>query len=173
MTTGSVTGRPERPRAAFRGALLIAAAAAVLTAPSAVGGGARYCSNEVNCADISVSGHAEPQPIKRGGTSELKITPKNDGPSPAYGIDLQVTVPSQLKILDVRLFGGRSCSVKGTFVRCDFGDFRREQLGVVRIKVKGTRRGTFISDADVYSQGIEDPNGGNNQVSMTIGVQKR
>ena len=82
-------------------------------------------------------------------------------------------MPRELKILDVRQYGGRSCSTQGTFVRCDFGDFRREQLGVVRIKVKGTRRGTFISDADVYSQGIGDPNGGNNQVSMTIGVQKR
>lgn len=152
--------------------LLLAAAIVLIAPPTAAGGGGRYCGNELNCADVSISGHAEPQPIKRGGTSELKITPKNDGPSPAYGIDVQVDVPRELKILDVRMFGGRSCSAEGTFVRCDFGDFRREQLGVVRIEVKGKKRGTFISDAKVYSQGIEDPNGGNNQVSMTIAVGK-
>lgn len=132
------------------------------------------CSNETHCADVSVSGHAEPQPIYRGDKSELKITPKNDGPSPAYGVDLQVDVPHQLEILEVRAHGARSgCNVDGTFVRCDMGDFAPEQLGVVRIEVKGTETGTFISRARVYSQGVEDPNGGNGQVSMTIHVKSR
>lgn len=172
----SGTGRPWRPQVIAPFVAALGLLAAVLIAPSAIGwsGGTPYCSNEVNCADIGVSGHAEPQPIRRGNTSTLKITPKNNGPSPAYGIDLQVDVPSQLKILEVRSFGARGgCKVNGTFVRCDFGDFVREQLGVAKIKVKGTRTGTFISEAKVYSQGVEDPNGGNGQVSMTIMVQKR
>lgn len=149
--------------------------ALALGAASPAGGASagQRCTSTDGCADVSVSGHAEPQPIKRGGTSELKITPKNDGPGSAYGIDLQVDVPSQLKILEVRNYGGYGCSVKGTFVRCNLGDFANQQLAVVRIKVKGMKRGTWVSNARVYSSGITDPNGGNNQVSMTVGVQKR
>ena len=155
---------------------LVLAAVLAAVAPQASAGdppGASRCSSIDGCADVSVSGHAEPQPIKRGGRSELKITPKNDGPGAAYGIDLQVNVPYQLKILGVRNYGGFGCKVKGTFVQCDLGDFANQQEAVVRITVKGKRRGTWISDAKVYSSGITDPNGGNNQVSMTIGVQKR
>jgi len=148
--------------------------AALLLAPGAHGwGGSSYCSNEVSCADVGISGHAEPQPIRRGNTSSLKISPKNNGPSTAYGIEVHTNVNPGLRIKDVRIYGGQSCSVSGSFVRCFFGDFVREQMGVVVIKVKGPKTGTFISDAKVYSQGVEDPNGGNGQVSMTIHVQKR
>ena len=158
----------------FTSALVTAGALLALAAPAAGGPDpAPRCSTIDGCADVSVSGHAEPQPIRRGETSELKITPKNDGPGAAYGIDLQVNVPYQLKIKKVTLYGGRSCKTKGTFVQCDMGDFANQQEGVVRIKVKGTRVGTWISDAKVYSQGVTDPNGGNGQVSMTIGVLKR
>lgn len=131
------------------------------------------CSNTHSCADVSISGHAEPQPIRRGEKSELKITPKNDGPSAAYGIEVHVDVPRQLKIKRTRVYGGSHCDVKGTFVQCYMGDFANQQLGVIRITVKAKRRGTFVSRARVYSQGIEDPNGGNGQVAMTIGVKGR
>ena len=158
------------------GALLLAAGTLLLSVSTATGGSAtaERCTTVAGCADISVSGHAEPQPIKRGGFSELKITPKNDGPGAAYGIDLQVNVPSALRIKKATAYGARGgCRVKGTFVRCDMGDFANQQEGVVRIKVKGMKTGTWISEAKVYSQGVTDPNGGNGQVSMTIMVQKR
>lgn len=161
------------------GVLALGLGVLLLTAPQASGGPDRAvqldrCSTIDGCADVSVSGHAEPQPIKRGGFSELKITPKNDGPGTAYGIDLQVNVPSQLRIKKATAYGARGgCKVKGTFVRCDMGDYVSQQEGVVRIKVKGMKTGTFISEAKVYSQGVTDPNGGNGQVSMTIMVQRR
>ena len=161
-------GAALAPLAIVAGALALAGAA-----DGWHGGGAARCSQSYGCADVSVSGHAEPQPIKRKGRSELKVTPKNDGPGAAYGIDLQVDVPRQLKILKVVHYGGNSCYFRGTFVQCDLGDFANQQEAVVRITVKGKRKGTWISDAKVYSQGVTDPNGGNNQVSMTIGVQRR
>ena len=161
-------------------AVVSALGAALLLGPAQASGGAdapaaaERCNTIDGCADVSVSGHAEPQPIRRGGYSELKITPKNDGPGTAYGIDLQVNVPSQLRIKKVTPYGARGgCKVRGTFVRCDMGDYVSQQEGVVRIKVKGMKTGTFISDAKVYSQGVIDPNGGNGQVSMTIMVQPR
>ena len=90
----------------------------------------------------------------------------------ALAIDLQATIPSGLKILGVRHYGGRSCSHKGTFVRCDLGDFASQQIAVVRVKVRGVKLGTHIARAKVYSSGVNDPNGGNNQVSATLMVQR-
>jgi len=145
--------------------------AACLLAPAAAGGG--RCGDQTCRADVSVSGHAEPQPIRRGETSELKVTPKNDGPDGALAIDLQVDVPHQLKILKTRVHGGFGCDVQGTFVQCDMGDFASQQLGVVRIKVRGKKKGTYVSKAKVYASDVDDPNGGNNQVGMTIGVKGR
>ncbi|MFN8150163.1 MAG: hypothetical protein U0R24_03410 [Solirubrobacterales bacterium] len=169
----------RRPRALLRGAVAAFAGACALLAlgPQAAGAGSTgaqaRCSASDGCADVSISGYSTPQPIKRGRTSELKITPKNDGPGSAYGIDLQVDVPSQLKIVSVRNYGGWGCAVQGTWVRCNLGDFANQQLAVVVIKVKGTQRGTWVSNARVYSSGITDPNGGNNQVGITVGVGKR
>jgi hypothetical protein len=46
-------------------------------------------------ADVGISGHAEPQPIRRGETARLKITVKNDGPDGALGVWMQSDVPRQ------------------------------------------------------------------------------
>lgn len=58
-------------------------------------------------------------------------------------------------------------------MRCDLGNFRREQEAVVVIKVRAPKLGYYISRGKVYSSGVNDPNGGNNQVGMTIGVIRR
>lgn len=166
-TVNDVQRRRLLPLSAFLG---LPVALLVVISPASAG---RLCETDPCRADIDISGHSEPQPIYQGETSEIKLTPKNDGYDGAFGIDVQATVPYELKILSVTLYGGRSgCTVKGTFVRCDFGDFRREQEGVVRIKVCGTKPGFWITPAKVYSQGVDDPNGGNNQVSTTTGVLK-
>ena len=155
--------------------LLLAPAAAALAtfALATVATGRGPCGDQACRADVSVSGHAEPQPIRRGETTELKITPKNNGPDSAFRIDLQVDVPRQLKILSTRVHGGFGCDVDGTFVQCDMGDFAAEQLGVVRIKVKGKKKGTWVSKARVYASDVDDPNGGNGQVGITVGVLGR
>ena len=155
---------------AFLAALALAACAAMAFAAIALGG---RCGDQTCRSDMSVSGHAEPQPIRKGEKTELKITPKNDGPDGALAVDLQVDVPRQLKILDTRVHGGFGCNVSGTFVQCNMGDFAKDQLGVVRIQVKGKKKGTFVSNARVYAYDIDDPNGGNNQVGVTVGVQGR
>lgn len=61
----------------------------------------------------------------------------------------------------------------GNFVRCELGDFAREQEAVVRIRVRATRLGTYLSPAKVYASDVNDPNGGNNQVTATLKVVKR
>lgn len=150
--------------------VLIAVMVALAAAP-AVGGG--RCGPDACRADVSVSGHAEPQPIRVGETSELKVTPKNNGVDGALKIDLQITVADGLRVLGLKRYGGNSCTRKGQFIRCDMGDFKREQEGVVVVKVKGPKRGFFISRAKVYSSGVVDKNRGNNSVRMTIGVLPR
>jgi Domain of unknown function DUF11 len=150
-------------------AFALALLAAGALAPAATGGG--RCGDQPCRADMSVSGHAEPQPIRKGQKTELKVTPKNDGPDGALAVDLQVDVHRKLKILGTRVFGGFGCDVQGTFVQCDMGDFARDQLGVVRIKVKGKKKGTFVSNARVYASDIIDSNGGNDRVGITVGVQ--
>lgn len=150
---------------------LVAFAGLAAATPGALADG--RCGPNRCRADVSISGHAEPQPIHVGETSVLKVTPKNDGYDGTTGIDTQIFVNEGLKIVSVKRYGGRSCTRKGSFVRCDFGPFRREQEGVVRVKVRATKLGFSISKAVVYSDGVDDPNGGNNQVSMTVGVIPR
>jgi uncharacterized repeat protein (TIGR01451 family) len=154
-------------------ALLLGLLAALLVLPAAAGADGR-CGPKECKADVGIAGHAEPQPIRRGETTRLKITVKNNGPDGALGVWMQTDVPRQLKIVRVdRYGGGWSCDVQGTFVKCDLGDFRREQEVVVVITVRGAVRGTWITDAYAYSGDGTDGNAGNGHVSMTVGVRPR
>ena len=146
----------------------LAAAFAFAAAPAALGDG--RCGSQPCHADVDISGHSEPQPIRLNETSSIKVTAKNNGYDGALKIDMQVDVPKQLRILSVKRYGGNSCTVKGTFVRCDLGDFAREQEAVVRIKVRGKRVGFWISRGRVYASDVDDTNKGNNHVEMTTGV---
>ena len=148
---------------------LAAVGAAVLASP-AIGG---RCGDQTCRSDMSISGHAEPQPIRRGEKSTLKITPKNDGPDGALAVEVHVDVPYQLKILRTEVHGGHGCSVQGTFIDCEMGDFASQQLGVIKVRVKGKKKGTYVSNARVFAYDIDDPNGGNGQVGITVGVQGR
>lgn len=157
---------------AMVGGLLAVAVGALAGASPALA-----CSTSDGCADVSVSGHAEPQPIRKGERTTLKITPKNDGPGQTYGIKVTAEVPKQLKVKRVRMTGDGNdygCSDNGYgFVECYPGDFGAQELAVIKIRVKARRKGTHITPVKVYSQGTNDPNGGNNQVSITVGVQGR
>ncbi len=154
-----------------KGYLILPAAllAAALLAPSSAISG--RCGDATCRSDMSISGHAEPQPIRKGEKTELKITPKNDGPDGALAVEVHVDIPQQLKVKDTRVHGGFGCSVQGTFVDCEMGDFAKDQLGVIRIEVKGRKKGTYVSQARVFAYDIDDPNGGNGQVGITVGVQ--
>ncbi len=148
--------------------------AGLLVVPGALGKHQRGCTTTDGCADISISGHAAPQPIRRGETSWLVVKPKNDGPGTSWGVAVHVDVPSQLKVLKTQTYGARSgCSVKGTYVSCDFGDFVSQQRGTLKIKVRGRKKGTFISKAIDFSPYTGNPNSGNNHVEITIGVEHR
>ena len=158
--------------------LTIPIAAAALTAAALLGppaATARDCTIEGKCADISVSGHAEPQPIRKGEKTTLKITAKNDGPVPSYGDWIQATIPKELKVKRQTISGdGKDygCSDNGYgFVKCYTGDLVANELSVVKIRVKAKKKGTFIIPVQAYADGsTNDPNGGNNQVSITVGV---
>lgn len=160
------TGLTRMARAVCSG--LVAASAFVVLGAVALADG--RCGTQTCRADVGIAGHAEPQPIRVGEQSALKVTAKNNGYDGALAIDVQVDVADGLQILSVTHYGGRSCTTRGQFVRCDFGDFRREQQAVVVIAVRGTRTGTFISRGRVYASDVADPNGGNGQVAMTVGV---
>jgi hypothetical protein len=139
---------------------------------------ARECTVEGKCADISISGHAEPQPIRKGGKTTLKLTAKNNGEVQSYGNWVQVTVPAGLNVKRQTIEGdGKDygCSDNGYgFVKCYTGDLSKNEVSVVKIRVKAKKKGTFIIPAQAYADGsTSDPNGGNNQVSITVGVGRR
>lgn len=140
--------------------------AGVLAAPAQAG----RCGDAACRADLSVSGHAEPQPIHVGERSEFKFTVQDNGPDGALAVKLQVRVSAGVKIIDAVVYGGQSCSVGGTFVQCDIGDLVKMQQAVVRVRVRGVTTGTFSGRADVFGYDIDDPNGGNDQVTGTLGV---
>lgn len=153
--------------------LTAALATALIGSTTAV---ARDCTIESKCADISISGHAEPQPIRRGETTTLKLTAKNNGPVGSYGGWIQVTVPNELKVKRKSISGDGNdygCSDNGYgFVKCYTGDLSKEELSVVKITVKAKKRGTYVIPAQAYADGsTNDPNGGNNQVGITVGVK--
>ena len=134
------------------------------------------CTVEAKCADISISGHAEPQPIHRGEKTTLKLTAKNNGVVQSYGDWVQVTVPHELKVKRKSIEGdGKDygCSDNGYgFVKCYTGDLSQNEVSVVKIRVKAKKKGTFIIPAQAYADGsTSDPNGGNNQVSITVCVK--
>jgi hypothetical protein len=122
-------------------------------------------------ADLGIWGYAVRQPIKRGETTQLKFVVKNNGASGAHTIYLQATIPYQLSIRRYRLYGGLGCQVKGTFIKCRMGNFALEQQGTLLVTVRGTKRGTWISDANVFATGSTDEKDGNNAVHATIMVQ--
>jgi hypothetical protein len=123
--------------------------------------------------DMTIWGYGVRQPIYRDDTTQLKFVVKNNGPGRATGVWLQATVPAALHIRATRLYGGRSCSVKGTFVKCALGDFVSQQNATVLVDVRGDAVGTWITQADVYSTDGKDISGGNGQVGATIMVKPR
>lgn len=139
---------------------------------------ARDCTVEGKCADISISGHAEPQPIRRGEKTTLKLTAKNNGPAASHGDWVQTQVPQGLKVKRKTISGDGNdygCEDNGFgFVKCYTGDLTKNEVSVVKIRVKAKEKGTFIIPAYAYADGsTSDPNGGNGQVSITVGVGGR
>ncbi len=122
--------------------LTAALAAGLVGSTTAV---ARDCTVENKCADISISGHAEPQPIRRGETTTLKLTAKNNGPVGSFGDWVQITVPRELKVKRKRISGDGNdygCSDNGYgFVKCYTGDLAKEELSVVKVTVKAEEEG--------------------------------
>jgi hypothetical protein len=123
--------------------------------------------------DMTIWGYGVRQPIYRDDTTQLKFVVKNNGPGRATGVWLQATVPAALHIRATKLYGGGSCSVKGTFMKCALGDFVSQQNATVLVDVRGDAVGTWITQADVYSTDGKDTSGGNGQVRATIMVKPR
>jgi hypothetical protein len=141
--------------------LAAVAAALAVTAPA----------QAASRSDLGIWGHAVREPVKRGETTQLKFVIKNNGPDGGHGVVLQVTVPYALQIRRWKLYGGLGCTVKGTFVRCRMGAYALEQEGTLLVTVRATRRGTYVSDADVHATGSSDGVDGNNAVHATIMVR--
>lgn len=151
----------------FLGVLL---AASVSAAPAQAG----RCGAADSChADLSVAGHAEPQPIRVGEQSAYVFKIKDEGPDSALTVKVQTTIPAGLKILGTEVYGGGSCTVSGTFVECQLGDFQPFQSTEVKVKVQGMAVGTYLAKAEVFGYDIVEPSGGNNQVTATLGVFAR
>jgi uncharacterized repeat protein (TIGR01451 family) len=123
--------------------------------------------------DMTIWGWGVRQPVYKGETTQLKFVVKNNGPDTATGVWVQTDVPAGLHVLGTKLYGGRSCSVQGTFVKCQMGDFVDQQEGTVLVDVRADDAGTWITEADVYSTDGRDTSPGNYQVRATIMVKSR
>jgi hypothetical protein len=84
---------------------------------------------------------------------------------------MRAEVPAALPIVRWRLYGGLGCTVTGTFVRCRLGDLAREQQATVRLSVRGTRRGTWMTEADVDALGSMDSRVANAHAQATLVVR--
>lgn len=125
--------------------------------------GAQSCKS-----DLSVSGHAEPSPIKVGETARLKFFVRNNGPDGTESTDFKTTVPEGLDIVSTQTYDGPQCGLSGRFVDCKLGAFAAFQTMTVQVDVKARRAQTFTIPGNVYGYGSDDPNGGNGQVSVSL-----
>lgn len=154
---------PRRLLVALGGTALVASGAGVALADGRCGAAA--CRS-----DVGVSGYAAPQPVAVGARSQLKFTVKNNGPDGTEGTELQTTVPEGLRIRSTVTHDGPQCGQDGRFVQCRLGPFAKNQSMAVDVDVEATRAGTYVVPAKVFGAGSDDPNGGNGQVSVTLGV---
>lgn len=125
--------------------------------------GAQSCKS-----DMSVSGHAEPSPIKVGETARLKFFVRNNGPDGTESTDFKTTVPEGLDVVGTQTYGGPQCGLSGRFVDCKLGAFAAFQTMTVQVEVKARRATTFTIPGNVYGYGSDDPNGGNGQISISL-----
>jgi hypothetical protein len=123
--------------------------------------------------DMTIWGWGVRQPVYQGETTQLKFVIKNNGPDTATGTWIQTNVPAGLHILGTKLYGGQSCDVKGTFVKCQMGDFVDQQEGTLLVDVRADQAGTWITEADVYSTDGRDTKPGNYLVRATIMVKSK
>ncbi|WP_026910760.1 BatD family protein [Patulibacter minatonensis] len=154
-----------------RSLAVVVAAGALGAAGAGVALADGRCGAQACKSDMSISGHAEPSPIKVNETARLKFTVKNNGPDGTESTDLQTTIPDGLQILGTKTYDGPQCSVSFQFVACKLGAFAAFQTMTVQVDVKAKKSGTFITPAKVYGYGSDDPNGGNGQVSVTLSTQ--
>ncbi len=160
-----------RKRAAVLACLVTGIVVGVLGVTSTAGAD---CATSECRADVGMWGASYPDWIHPRQTSLLYFYAKDNGPNSAYGIDVHINVPYNLRIVYARAYSSaQQCTVKGTFINCYMGNFRREQLAnvVVKVKPRGPQA-TYEIPAQVYSQGVVDPNGGNNQTTVTLAVWK-
>jgi hypothetical protein len=126
------------------------------------------CGANACKSDVSVSGHAEPSPIKVGETARLKYFVRNNGPDGTTSTDFKTTVPEGLDVVSTQTFDGPQCSLSGRFVDCKLGAFAAFQTMTVQVDVRARRATTFTIPGNVYGYGSDDPNGGNGQVSISL-----
>lgn len=126
------------------------------------------CGSQSCRSDMSVSGHAEPSPIKVGETARLKFFVRNNGPDGTESTDFKTTVPEGLDIVGTQTYDGPQCGLSGRFVDCKLGAFAAFQTMTVQVDVKARKATTFTIPGNVYGYGSDDPNGGNGQVSISL-----
>ena len=128
------------------------------------------CGSQSCRSDVSVSGHAEPNPIKVGEESRLKFFVRNNGPDGTESTDFKTTIPDGLRIVRTQTYGGPQCGQSGQFVDCKLGPFAAFQTMTVQVDVQPRRAGSWGVVGNAYGYGSDDPNGGNGQVTITVGT---
>lgn len=157
----------------------IGIAASLLTAAVALGmsstATARDCTLENHCADISVTGYAAPQPVRRGDRTTLVVTAQNNGPSNSKNDWVQALVPGELIVKKVSISGdgnAEGCENNGYgFIKCKTGDLSKNEQSVMKIKVRAKKRGTYSVDIQAWADGNTfDPNQSSNYGHIKVGV---
>ena len=113
-------------------------------------------------ANLKITKHDSPDPVRIGRTLTYKLNVENLGPSRATAVTVRDRLPNQLLLVSAKTSRG-SCSASGATVTCRLGDMPAvvgKQQIVIAAKVQGAPR-TIANTATVASI-TDDPQPANN-----------
>jgi uncharacterized repeat protein (TIGR01451 family) len=116
--------------------------------------------------DLSVTMSATPNPVSVGDNVTYTIVATNNGPSPATGVLLTDTIPSNPPIVSIATTAG-TC-VQAT-LNCMIGSLASGASATVTVVVQASATGTLTSGAEVTGN-EEDPNFNNNSATSNVSV---
>lgn len=121
-------------------------------------------------SDLGIVTLVEPQPIAVGGTAQVKLMAKNNGPDGVAGVQVRAAFPAGVQVVGTSSTNGAGCAVSGGDVSCDLGPFAKDQAVDVVVTVRGVAAGSYPVPAHVAAAGGQDDNPGNDTHTATVSV---
>ncbi|GAA5107345.1 hypothetical protein GCM10023339_05250 [Alloalcanivorax gelatiniphagus] len=125
-------------------------------------------------ADVSITKTASPEPVTAGDQVTYALTVRNNGPTPASGVQVVDTLPAGTTYVSSNPSSG-SCAVSGQTLTCGLGTIANGATGTVSVvvRVPPGSEATSVTNVARVSTTTSDPNPANNNASTTSTVVRQ